>query len=630
MTHLIKFSFGPVQDFIAAARKLEDLWAGSRMLSALMERAHEILENNGQVIYPAKGAKNVNLPNILLAESNSDPQKLAEEVVEGVQRHLEEIIRGQLCNVPFYRDYWIRGIVDRQLKGFLDFTWSAREIADEKNISKALEELNARFDAAKRTRIFRQQKEPGPKCTLQPNLSVLAPPGKADHKVKRFWRDLGKHTPSFPGKIVRAVRSDKGERFSAIGFAKRLYLRNDDSTSPFPSTYSVATAFWRYRLLKEAVSDSELDKAIEDFASRLKELKRLESEAKNGGTKYVVERVDPEAIPCITGFNGHDFLHWEPQYLTETEVKAGESDVDDPMAEVRKKLVKAAKEGIGTPPGHYALLLADGDSMGRIVDACKHRDDLVKLSEALNAFASEAVRFVESEETCGRAVYAGGDDVMAVCPVESSLKAACEWRRLYRKSLENFTFKDDDEKEQPATLSVALLIASVKYPLNRLLREAHSALDEQAKASDKDALALVVYKGDSEAASVVLPSKDENGWTLYQWAEEVADLVASKTFSSSSMYSLKKQLEAVETYVKVTDSAAAGKKNIVRSIALARLLTSRDLSEDNATDIKKHTEEFLDAMESQSAARGNDRFRRADILAKTLIVLRHIRRLSCL
>ena len=632
MTHLIKFSFGPVQDFIAAARKLEDLWAGSLMFSALMERARKILEDNGQVIYPAKGAENVNLPNILLAELDSDPQKMAEEVVEGVQKHFEEIIHGQLCNVPFYRDYWIRGIVDRQLQGFLDFTWSAREIEDENDISRALEELNARFDAAKRTRIFRQQEEPGPKCTLQPNLSVLAPFGdKADHEVKRFWRDLGKHTPPFPRKIVRAVRSDKGERFSAIGFAKRLYLRNDDFISPFPSTYSVATAFWRYRLLKEVVSDSELDKAIKDFTSRLKELKRLESEAKSGNTKYVIERVDPEAIPCITGFNRHDFLRWEPQYLTGTEVMNGEFDVDDPLAEVRKNLVKAAKDVIGTPPRHYALLMADGDSMGRIVDACVHRDDLVKLSEALNAFASEAVRFIESEEICGRAVYAGGDDVMAVCPVESSLKVACEWRRLYRKSLENFTFKDDDQKEQPATLSVALLIASVKYPLNRLLREAHSALDEQAKARDKDALALVVYKGDSEAASVVLPSQNENGWTLYRWAEVVADLVASKTFSSSSMYGLKNQLEAVEkTYIKATHGAAVDKKDLVRSIVLARLLTSRDLSEDNAADIKKHAEEFLDAMESQSAARGDDRFLQADILARTLIVLRHIRRLSCL
>ncbi|OPL17084.1 MAG: hypothetical protein AVO38_05635 [delta proteobacterium ML8_D] len=629
MTHLIKFSFGPVQDFIAAARKLEDLWAGSQMLSALMERAHEILENKGQVIYPAKGAKNVNLPNILLAESNSDPQKMAEEVVEGVQSHFEEIIRGQLRDLPFYRDCWIRGIIDRQLKGFLDFTWSAMKIEDEKNISGALEELNARFDAAKRTRIFRQQEEPGPKCTLQPDLSVLAPPGKADHEVKWFWRDLGKHTPPFPRKIVRAVRSDKGERFSAIGFAKRLYLRNDDFTSPFPSTYSVATAFWRYRLLKEAVSDIALDKAIKDFISRLKDLKKLEPKAENGDTTYVIERVDPNAVPCINAFNRHDFLRWEPQYLTGTEVKVGESDAYDPLAEVRKNLVNAAKDGIGTPPGHFALLLADGDSMGRIVDACGHRDDLVKLSKALNSFASEAVKFIESEETCGRAIYAGGDDVMAVCPVESSLKAACTWRRLYRKSLENFTFKDDDEKEQPATLSVALLIASVKYPLNRLLREAHSALDERAKACDKDALALIVYKGDSEAASVVLPSQDENGWTLYRWAEVVAELVASKTFSSSSMYGLKNQLETVEESYCATPGKN-GKKDLVRSIALARLLTSRDLSEDNAADIKKHAEEFLDAMELQSAARGNDRFLQADILARTLIVIRHIRRLSCL
>lgn len=619
MTYLIKFSFGPVQDFIAAARKLEDLWAGSQMLSKIMGKAHEILKDKGRIIYPAEGDKNVNLPNILLAETDSDPLKLAEEIVNGVQKCFEEIIREQLRQVPFCHNYWSNEIFNRQVKGFLDFTWSAKEMEDKNDISKALKELNGRFDATKRTRLFRQQEEPGPKCTLQPNLSVLAPPDKIDQEVKQFWRDLGR---PIPRKILKAVRSDKGERFSAIGFAKRLYRRNDKGINPFPSTYSVAAALWRYRLLKKAASDSKLDRSIKDFVSKLEDLKN--------NTKYIVEKVDPKAIPCIASFNGHDFLRWEPQYLTETEVKAGESDVDDPLAEARRDLVKAAKDSIGTPPGHYALLLADGDSMGRIVDARKQKDDLVKLSKALNEFASKAVNFVQSEEICGRSVYAGGDDVMAVCPVESALKAACKWRKLYREKLENFTFEDDDKQKQPATLSVALLIASVKYPLNRLLREAHSALDMRAKAYDKNAVALVVYKGDSEVASVVLPSEDEKGWKLDEWAKEVAELISSKTFSSSSMYGLKTQLETVKNCVKVTGSGTADKKDLVRGISLARILNSRDLSETDAAKIKKHVEEFLYAMESQSAARGNDRFSRADILTRTLIVLRHIGRLSCL
>jgi hypothetical protein len=67
MSYLLKFSFGPVQDFIAAGRKLEDLMSGSAMLDKLMRKAQNIvIEGKGEVIYPVETGL-VNCPNILLA-----------------------------------------------------------------------------------------------------------------------------------------------------------------------------------------------------------------------------------------------------------------------------------------------------------------------------------------------------------------------------------------------------------------------------------------------------------------------------------------------------------------------------------------------------------------------------------
>ena len=59
--HLLLFSIGPVQSFIASARKTEDLWAGSYLLSFLVEKAiqqlHQLSQVEGgsvELIFPAE------------------------------------------------------------------------------------------------------------------------------------------------------------------------------------------------------------------------------------------------------------------------------------------------------------------------------------------------------------------------------------------------------------------------------------------------------------------------------------------------------------------------------------------------------------------------------------------------
>ncbi len=44
-SHLIALSIGPVQDFIAAARRTRDLWFGSHMLSEIAKAAALAVHN---------------------------------------------------------------------------------------------------------------------------------------------------------------------------------------------------------------------------------------------------------------------------------------------------------------------------------------------------------------------------------------------------------------------------------------------------------------------------------------------------------------------------------------------------------------------------------------------------------
>ena len=53
---MLMFTIGPVQSFIEAARKTEDLWMGSYILSYLVAKAMDKVRGDGvELIYPAIG-----------------------------------------------------------------------------------------------------------------------------------------------------------------------------------------------------------------------------------------------------------------------------------------------------------------------------------------------------------------------------------------------------------------------------------------------------------------------------------------------------------------------------------------------------------------------------------------------
>ena len=52
-SHLVSISIGPVQDFIAQARRSRDLWFGSHILSEISRAAAKaVAERGGKLIFP--------------------------------------------------------------------------------------------------------------------------------------------------------------------------------------------------------------------------------------------------------------------------------------------------------------------------------------------------------------------------------------------------------------------------------------------------------------------------------------------------------------------------------------------------------------------------------------------------
>ena len=124
---------------------------------------------------------------------------------------------------------------------------------------------------------------------------------------------------------------------------------------------------------------------------------------------------------------------------------------------------------LGPPPSFYALLLADGDHLGRLVGELGG----LSVGEALSTFIARVPEIVSEHD--GVTIYAGGDDVLAMLPAPRALSCAAVLSRSYKSAFV------DVANVTKATLSAAVAFAHIRLPLDVAIAEAHRLLDDVAK-----------------------------------------------------------------------------------------------------------------------------------------------------
>jgi CRISPR-associated protein Cmr2 len=119
------------------------------------------------------------------------------------------------------------------------------------------------------------------------------------------------------------------------------------------------------------------------------------------------------------------------------------------------------------------------------------------ISAGLENFTTGVQKIVEDQS--GFLIYAGGDDVMALLPLEFALNCAKDLRQLY---LDCFAAYPDIN----TTLSGAIEYAHIKMPLGKVLGDAHHLLDEIAKdKTGRDAIAIRVWKPGGQHLEWAMP-----------------------------------------------------------------------------------------------------------------------------
>lgn len=526
-------TIGPVQEFIATARKTQDLWAGSYLLSYLSWIAMKVVvEEFGpdSLIFPdlcrqpfadiwlindkklsinkpdSEKLSSPTLPNRFLAIVSAKFVKdIAEKAKECVRKTFQdacEAVKEKMedkCGIQSSSEW--ENIWERQTANFIECYWSVITFNNVKKLEDFIREYKNlmgieykwEFDdllkvyekgftpnigtaygqiykliekmtgSRKSLRDFSQHNEPNHKCTL---CGVREPvhPGIynknncSEHfgSLRGFWHE--KVMPAFPD-----IR--RSERLCGVCITKRLsskyYFKeklNFEIRDNFPSVSMVATSAFKLRVIENINFNSLLIK----IGIYIEAIKNLMGDDRWSGIPV------PMVIRACHDNISKDFARIEGDWLygeafdnkeslwEENSHRLSREDFEELLknAKLKQKELfdviknldrgKSIENKIREPSKYYAVLLMDGDNMGKWLSGefapeiekilhsiVKNRlkdnhdwKDLLKykrplspslhlaMSKALRDFSLHVAREIVEKDHLGKLVYAGGDDVL--------------------------------------------------------------------------------------------------------------------------------------------------------------------------------------------------------------------------
>jgi CRISPR-associated protein Cmr2 len=499
MNYLFLVTIGPIQGFIDSARRTRDLACGSWLLSELSKAAaHEIMEHNRleSLIFPAPSKKELLLPdsefivaNKIITLVQQAPENLGPLVHDAVKTRLRKIRDRAYTGVLLPQDK--RAIAEAQIDDLIEVLWAGLPF-DGSQYRDARKLLVAIMDARKNTRDFAQVTwgSIAKKSSIDGQLeSVIPNTAYDDPKVDRrtLLRELYEKYGARPA-----------ERLSGVDLLKRRSPTTFGTH--FPSTSHMATRPFLQRL--GVLTGEPLTKVQEAWDNYIDVVQKHAFSAK-------FERVPTQFAghPILTDYDGS--LLFEDRLVDVLYAPGVELTRDKNFQEARSALqdfYKVLDQQFANlrfgkahhPNPYYALLRADGDSMGEVIDAQagsgyqQHRH----ISQQLSSFADQVKRIVSKHQ--GALVYTGGDDVLAFLPLHEVLACASELANEFRKTLQKFA-----PSQGPApSLSVGIAIAHHLDSLRRVRQIADQAEKRAKRVQGKSALAITISKRSGESYSV--------------------------------------------------------------------------------------------------------------------------------
>ncbi|NOX55805.1 MAG: type III-B CRISPR-associated protein Cas10/Cmr2 [Planctomycetes bacterium] len=466
--YLLALSIGPVQEFIAAARRTRDLWFGSFMLSELSKAAAKAIADRVGIdclIFPAaEDATDLEatphgeeprftVANIILAQvpDNPLPESLLQEAKHAVAKRWRSFAEeARAAAGDIVRDELWRGQVDDVVEVYA--AWLPFEPESEHAYKNARKRLMRLLEGRKRCRDFAQ---PEPEANRRARL----PKSSLDGRRETVLIDLreGHASDDLRRFAFRKLRLQEGEQLDVVGLTKRLA----HGARPYPSVARIAADPWLRRIARCAEQDTRVAEAFDALKQACEKL----------GTD-IIRCIDPSRFPAYRDFPFEGTAVYRTRYAS----LADESQVNRERLERLARAVRKLSDppdcgglGFGAPSPYVAILVADGDHMGRLIAEMSTAEEHRAFSQRLAQFAARVRQIVADHN--GACIYAGGDDVLALLPVDKCLRCARKLRDDFQVSLQQFG---------NPTFSVGVAIGHFLEPLEDL-RAYGRAAEQRAK-----------------------------------------------------------------------------------------------------------------------------------------------------
>ncbi|GAK61610.1 CRISPR-associated protein, Crm2 family [Candidatus Vecturithrix granuli] len=579
-TYLMLFSISPVQAYIEQARKTQDLYAGSFILSHLCQIAiKESKISEEQLIFPK-------------FDQNEPPQSLSNRFLACVERDIPEgqdeadILKAYGHSIQSAVKKTFKAIAEsamldssvnyrEQVANYLTIHWAFLPF-EEGQYAKTYEELEQLLGAIKHVRAFAQLPETGRKCAICGERNVkFYRKNENDDRIEKgtqsnilkqrklFTNDVHvvgyKHNREFSPKILQP-----GEGLCAVCFMKRgaetyfaaLPEENRVEYNPdFPSTPDIA--------LLDALYDAHVDRSVWQ------------------GKKY----------------EGHVIFDLQEQNEDAVRKKYAD-ELSDNVLENSIAIANELDTEKVQPSPYYALLCFDGDSMGKWLSGVYLKDSQRKnlkdfhqaLSAKLMGFAKQVRKYFKDHPHYGHVIYTGGDDFLGFVSLNSLLTVM----RHLRAEFDKLDVSDFAEPDKKLTFSAGAVIAHITTPLSEVVKWARD-MEKAAKKIDdnKDAFALAVLKRSGEIQQTVFKWREGETW-IPDVFDEIIKQIRNEKFSGTFLQNLDKEFRRLLDH---RDNWKPDHINVNHFDTEARRLITR--SYQGPADAKKETVVTMEHMLNQ-------------------------------
>ena len=411
--YVLTLSIGPVQGFIASARRSRDLWSASWLLSEMAKAAAKSLfEAGAQMVFPFvdettkdrlepcdRMDNNFSVGNKIQvqveAADDAAVRDLVEQAKAAAQSRFETIARQarQDLNAALRDEIW-----QMQLNDYLEIQAAWVRIT-EKGYSDASQRAASALAARKATRDF----TPAHAADAWDKRFML-PKSSLDGARETVLLEKANGDADLSDVARRKLGLSRSEQLDCAGIVKRL----GGNSEQFTPVTRVAADAWL-----QGLPENELSKLCDAYeplialnlATRVKGNQGIYSDFPFDGQLLYRNRLDAA--------------------LSDNKSSA---DASEKLSKL-KNVLKTIWHKYGEPCSYWAMLLADGDCMGELLDRAKTIEEHQAITEALSTF-TESVP-AKMRDFRAQCVYAGGDDVLGFVALDKAVGCADTLRQAF-------------------------------------------------------------------------------------------------------------------------------------------------------------------------------------------------------